>query len=49
MNPFLSSEVRSLFPGARDRVYFNIAETCVVPRSTADVAHAYVEASHRVW
>ena len=45
MNPFLSSEVRSLFPGARDKVYFNIAETCLIPQSTADVAHAYVEAS----
>ena len=45
MNPFLSSEVRALFPGARDKVYFNIAETCLIPQSTADVAHAYVEAS----
>ena len=45
MNPFLSSEVRSLFPGARDKVYFNIAETCLIPQPTADVAHAYVEAS----
>jgi cysteine desulfurase/selenocysteine lyase len=44
MNPFLSSEVRSLFPGARDQVYFNIAETCLIPQSTADAAHAYVEA-----
>ena len=45
MNPFLSSDVRSLFPGARDKVYFNIAETCLIPQPTADVAHAYVEAS----
>jgi cysteine desulfurase / selenocysteine lyase len=45
MNPFLSSDVRSLFPGARDQVYFNIAETCLIPQPTADVAHAYVEAS----
>jgi cysteine desulfurase / selenocysteine lyase len=45
MNPFLSSEVRSLFPGAWDKVYFNIAETCLIPQSTADVAHAYVEAA----
>jgi cysteine desulfurase/selenocysteine lyase len=45
MNPFLSSDVRALFPGARDKVYFNIAETCLIPRSTADVAHAYVDAS----
>jgi selenocysteine lyase/cysteine desulfurase len=45
MNPFLSSEVRALFPGARDKVYFNIAETCLIPQPTADVAHAYVEAS----
>ena len=45
MNPFLSSDVRSLFPGAQDKVYVNIAETCLIPQSTADVAHAYVEAS----
>ena len=45
MNPFLPSDVRSLFPGAREKVYFNIAETCLIPQSTADVAHAYVEAS----
>src|SRR5262245_34514066 len=45
MNPFLGSEVRGLFPGTADKIYFNIAETCLVPQTTADTAHAYVEGS----
>jgi cysteine desulfurase/selenocysteine lyase len=43
MNPFLPAHVRALFPGALDKVYFNIAETTLIPQPTADAARAYVE------
>jgi len=45
MNLLLPSRVRSLFPGAQGKVYFNIAETCLIPQPTADAARAYVEAA----
>jgi cysteine desulfurase / selenocysteine lyase len=42
MTPFLSTDVRLQFPGAQDQIYFNIAETGLIPRATADVARSYV-------
>ena len=45
MKPFLGDEVRALFPGAKNKIYLNIAETCLIPQPTADAAHAYVEGS----
>lgn len=45
MNPFLPAHVRTLFPGALDKVYFNIAETTLIPRATADAARAYVDSA----
>jgi cysteine desulfurase/selenocysteine lyase len=43
MAPFLPADVRAQFPGAQDKVYLNIAETGLLPRSSAATAHAYVE------
>jgi cysteine desulfurase/selenocysteine lyase len=43
MTPFLPSHVRALFPGALDKVYFNIAETTLIPQPTADAARAYLD------
>src|SRR5687768_1721827 len=43
MSPYLPADVRSWFPGAENKVYLNIAETGLIPQSTADAAHAYVE------
>ena len=49
MNPFLSSEVRSLFPGARDKVYFNIAETCLIPQSTTSSPFRRPDWARNTW
>jgi cysteine desulfurase/selenocysteine lyase len=43
MTPFLPPDVRAHFPGAQDKVYLNIAETGLIPRASAEEAHAYVE------
>lgn len=42
-SPFLPAEVRSLFPGAQDRVYLDVALRGLVPRPVAAAAHAHVE------
>ena len=43
MTPFLPAEIRVQFPGSQDKVYLNIAETTLIPVSSADAARAYVE------
>ncbi len=42
-SPFLSPEVRSLFPAVKDKIYFDIALHGIIPQPVADVAHAHVE------
>jgi cysteine desulfurase/selenocysteine lyase len=43
MTPFLPTDIRSQFPGSQDKVHLNIAETGLIPVSSAAVAHAYVD------
>jgi cysteine desulfurase/selenocysteine lyase len=40
-SPFLPAEVRARFPGAQDKVYLNIAETGLMPESTAAVVRGF--------
>ena len=42
-SPFLPSDVRSLFPGVEDKVYFNVALRGLIPQAVAEVAHGHVE------
>ncbi|MDP2956547.1 MAG: aminotransferase class V-fold PLP-dependent enzyme [Longimicrobiales bacterium] len=42
-DPFLPPEVRAHFPGALDKVYMNVALKGLIPRATAEAAHAHVE------
>ena len=46
-SPFLPSDVRSLFPGVEDKVYFNVAVRGLIPQAVAEVAHAHVEEALR--
>jgi cysteine desulfurase/selenocysteine lyase len=42
-SPFLPGDVRSLFPGARNQIYLNIAETGLIPEPTAATIRAFAE------
>ena len=44
-SPFLPPEVRARFPGLEGMIYLNVAETGLIPSSTADAAHAYIDAA----
>jgi len=41
--PLLPPEVRARFPGAREKVYLDIALKGLIPRETAEAAHAHVD------
>jgi len=42
-SPFLPEDVRSLFPGAQNQIYLNIAETGLIPEPTAAAIRAFAE------
>jgi len=42
-SPLLPPEVRAGFPGAQEKVYLDIALKGLIPRETAEAAHAHVE------
>jgi cysteine desulfurase / selenocysteine lyase len=41
--PFLPPEVREQFPGAAEKVYFDISLRGLIPRAAAEAAHAHVD------
>jgi len=42
-DPFLPPEVRAQFPGASEKVYFDMALKGLIPRATAQAAHTHVD------